>query len=315
MVQFTVAICTYNGETRLPQVLECLRSQSNSQHLSWEVIIVDNNSSDRTPEIVGQYQETWLNNSSLRYCFESRQGLAFARQRAIEEASAPLVGFLDDDNLPEEDWLEEAYTFAQGHPKVGAYGSQIYGDFEVNPPPDFQKIACFLAITQRGSQAYIYEPRQRVLPPAAGLVVRRQVWLDNVPRQLFLTGRVGQSMLASEDLEALCYIQGAGWEIWYNPNMKIAHKIPRHRLERDYLTALVRGIGLARHHIRMLRLSPWQRPLAAPVYLANDLRKVIVYFFKQRQNLPTDLIAACEMNFLLGSLLSPFYLWKKRWLN
>ncbi|MDJ0553642.1 MAG: hypothetical protein QNJ68_04210 [Microcoleaceae cyanobacterium MO_207.B10] len=58
-------------------------------------------------------------------------------------------------------------------------------------------------------------------------------------------------MLASEDLEALSYIQCGGWEIWHNPDMVITHKIPPYRLEKEYLLSLVRGVGLSRHHIRI----------------------------------------------------------------
>ncbi|NJL09746.1 MAG: glycosyl transferase, partial [Calothrix sp. SM1_7_51] len=103
----------------------------------------------------------------------------------------------------------------------------------------------------------------------------------------------------------------AGWEIWYNPEMHIYHQIPKARLEKDYLISLVRGIGLARHHIRMLRLPPWKRPLLFPLGLLNDLRKAILYFLKNYKIIKSDLVAACEMEFLLSSIISPFYLWQK----
>jgi glycosyltransferase involved in cell wall biosynthesis len=309
MVDFTVAIPTYNGEKRLPEVLERLRSQTGTEHFTWEIIVVDNNSTDNTANVVRHYQANWPTTSLLKYSFEAEQGAAFARARAVREASGTFIGFLDDDTVPSPDWLVAAYTFGQEHPAAGAYGSQIHGDFEVEPSASFRKVAYFLAIIERGSQAHRYEPRMKMLPPSAGLVVRKQAWVENVPSRPFLTGRAGRSMLTSEDLEALMYIQKAGWEIWYNPNMHISHKIPRHRMERTYLISLVQGIGLARHHIRMLRLKPWQRPLIFPIGLANDLRKVISHFIKYRKLLKNDIAAACEMEFLFSSLISPFYLW------
>lgn len=316
MVDFTVAICTYNGEKRLPDVLERLRSQVDTERISWEIIVVDNNSTDNTAKVIQDYQSNWSQAYPIKYCFEPEQGLGFARQRAVREAKGPFVGFLDDDNLPAPDWVTAAYAFGQSYPKAGAYGGQIHGEFEVEPPENFKKIAPFLAIIEREKTPTCYtsykHSHKRVLPPGAGIVIKKQAWLENVPNRLVLQGRVGGLMLPGEDIEAFLYIRGAGWEIWHNPEMHIYHKIPKQRLERQYLMNLLRGIGLSRYQTRMLGFKPWQRPLILPAYMANDLRKIISYFLKYRSVLKTDVVAASEMELLLGSFISPFYIWKKQ---
>jgi glycosyltransferase involved in cell wall biosynthesis len=311
-VDFTVAIPTYNGESRLPKVLERLSQQTGTEHLNWEILVVDNNSTDGTAQLIEAYQKNWYNPVSLRYYFEPKQGLAFARQKAIEEAKGELVGFLDDDNLPTSDWVIAAYIFGEKHPKAGAYASQIHGKFETEPSEQLKKIIFYLAITERGSYPLLYEPDKNGVPPGAGLVVRKSVWKNHVPQRLFLLGRVGASMLAGEDAEALLYIYQAGWEIWYNPEMKVEHWIPSWRLEKKYLISLMRGIGLSRFHLRMLLLKPWQRPFAFFLYLLNDLRKVIFHFICHHAVLKTDIVAACEMERLFTTLMSPFYLWQIR---
>lgn len=314
MIDFTVAIRTYNGEKRLPAVLDRLRSQVGTNGCSWEVVIVDNNSNDNTKEIVQAYQSQWPQTCPLRYAFEAEQGAAFARQRAIREAQGNFVGFLDDDNLPTPDWVAKAYAFGQGHPKAGAYGGQIRGNFEVAPPQNFERIAAFLAIIDRGQQVFRYDTK--VLPPGAGLVVRKQAWLENVPSRLLLRGPVGASLSAkSEDIEALAYLRRGGWEIWHNPAMCIYHEIPKSRLEKSYLLNLCRGAGLGRHHIRMIGFQPWQRPFVFPIYLANDARKVLLHFLKYYSVIQTDVVAACEMELLLGILISPFFLWREKYLE
>ena len=136
MLDFTVAIPTYNGANRLPLVLEKLRSQINTENISWEVIIVDNNSSDNTSKIVQDYQSRFSEFVSIRYLFEPQQGAAFARLKAIKEAKGTYIGFLDDDVLPDKNWIYAAYSFCQAHPQAGAVGGQIHGDFEVKPPPE-----------------------------------------------------------------------------------------------------------------------------------------------------------------------------------
>ncbi len=309
-VDFTVAIPTYNGEQRLPMVLERLRSQTVAEQLNCEIIVVDNNSKDGTAKVIQEYQASWQERVPLRYCFEAQQGLAFARQRAIKEARGEFVGFLDDDNLPALNWVSAAYSFGKEHPKAGAYASQIHGLFEVQPPENLKRIIFYLAITERGLQPLIYEPQQKGFPPGAGLVVRHNVWNDNVPMRLFLIGRIGSSMLAGEDAEALLYIHKAGWEIWYNPAMEVEHIIPSWRLEKDYLISLMRGVGLGRSHLRMLLLKRWQRPFAFWLYLVNDLRKVISHLMRYRTVIESDVVAACEMQRLLATLVSPFYLWR-----
>jgi len=314
-IDFTIAIPTYNGETRLPEVLERLRNQLNTEHFSWEIIVVDNNSTDNTAAVVKTYQASWQNPYPLKYCFEAQQGVAYARQRAIEEARGSLIGFLDDDNYPSATWVQAAYTFGQQHPKAGAYGSQVHGDFEVEPPENFEKIASFLAITERGTQAHQYKPSMKMLPPGAGLVVRKQAWCQTVPKRLVLNHKGREALLASEDLEAVLHIQLGGWEIWYNPEMHIYHQIPAWRFQREYLILLFRCIGLSRHHLRMLRIQPWERPILSLGYIVNDLRKIILHWLKYQDAIKSNLIAACEMELLVSSLISPFFLIKIRYLD
>ncbi|MBI4783349.1 MAG: glycosyltransferase family 2 protein [Oscillatoriophycideae cyanobacterium NC_groundwater_1537_Pr4_S-0.65um_50_18] len=314
-MDFTIAIPTYNGEHRLPEVLEQLRSQVNPAELQWEILIVDNNSSDRTPEVIQAFQSHFP--VSIRYLKASRQGAGYARQVAIQAAQSSLIGFLDDDNLPDENWLNQAYEFAQTYPKAGAYGSHIRGEFEINPPQNLQRILPFLAITERGEKPSRYASIKGVLPPAAGLVVRKQAWLDHVPEEgilMKLKFQRSDGNHCGEDLEALSYIQRSSWEIWHNPSMKVAHKIPSWRLESSYLLPLFKSIGLSRHVTRMLGVKSWQRPLFLIAYLGNDLRKSFLHYLKYRSKLQTDLAAACEMQLFLGSLISPFYLWQKGFL-
>ena len=312
---FTVAICTYNGEKRLPEVLDKLRSQINTENLSWEVIVIDNNSSDNTAKIVQEYQTNWSSKNPLRYCLETEQGLGYARKRAIAESGAELIGFLDDDNLPQPDWVAAAYAFAQEHPKAGAYGSKISADYEMQPPENFHRIAAFLAITERGSSPLLYNPQTKLLPPGAGIVVRKQAWLSSVPGQCILAGRIKGDMLAGEDLEVLYHIQKLGWEIWYNPAMHLYHKIPSHRLQKDYLIPLFRGIGHCRYATRMIGVKFWLKPIFTIAYILNDLKKIIFHLLKHRTKAQKDLVLACELQLMKSSLISPFYLWKKGYLD
>lgn len=313
MIDFTVAIPTFNGAQRLPLVLDRLKQQQGVDRLKWEVIVMDNNSTDDPLRVVQSYQSNFP--CPLLYYFEKKQGLAFARKQIIEQANGNWVGFLDDDNLPEPFWVLEAWKFANTHPRSGAFGGQIHGDYEVTPPPNFKRIACFLAIVEPGKSSFKYDPKTRMLPPGAGLVVNREAWLAHVPKQQFLRGitKFPRSILSGEDLEAILSIQKGGWEIWHNNEMVIYHKIPAIRLTREKLLITMRGTGLARHYIRMLRFKLWQRPFLLPCAWLNDVLKAVRFFLKHRHCLKTDDVLACEMEFLRTTVISPFYLLMYLW--
>lgn len=305
-VDITVAIPTYNGATRIPAVVDRLREQTNTEQFSWEILVVDNNSSDDTAKIVQQYQADWSSSHPLRYCFAPEPGLAFARQKAVEEARGTFVCFLDDDTLPAPDWVASAWAFGQEHPRAGAFGGQIHGDFEVEPPENFERIKSFLAIKERGSKAHLYDPDNLNLPPGAGLVVRKQTWLDCVPPRLVRTERGGN------DFEISLHMHRAGWEIWYNPAMHLYHQIPRWRLEKGYLLSLSRTVGLCICELRLIKAKSWQKPIVMARIVLGNLRRTISHLLKYRRQVKTDLVAACELEFFLSSLASPFYYLKKQ---
>jgi glycosyltransferase involved in cell wall biosynthesis len=318
-MDFTVAIPTYNGDSRLPKVLERLRecvahaslTQNNTEHIAWEILVVDNNSTDSTAKVVQDFQANWSAAYPLKYCFEAEQGLAFARQRAVKEANGTFIAFLDDDNLPAHDWIAAAYSFAQEHPRAGAFSGQIHGDYEVTPPENFQRIQAFLAIREHGSEPHLFEPENLRLPPGAGLVVRKQAWYKSVPLRPTIVGNAGKALARGDDYEPLLYMHKAGWEIWYNPAMHMDHQIPHWRLERNYLLSLCRSCGLATCQLRLISAKPWQKPLVIARTLLGNLRRVVLQFIKYRGQVRNNLIAECEMEFFWGSLMSPFYALKR----
>lgn len=311
-MDFSVVIPTYNGAQRLPGVLEKLRSQTGTEEIDWEIIIVDNNSSDETAQIVQNLQKTWQLKAPLIYVFEPRQGLAFARQLGIQTSKGVFVGFLDDDNFPSSNWVLESFKFGKNNPLVGAYGGKVVADFEVAPTQNLKQLEGFLALRERGSKPNKYQPEILSLPTGAGLVVRKQAWCENVPEQLKLIGRVHGSMLGGEDWEALLHIHKAGWEIWYNPAMQIEHKIPKYRLEKEYLLSVIHGSCLAFCPLKMMIAKPWQKPVILTRTFLGNLYNALLHYVKYHNQLKTNLIAECEMKIYLSRIESFFYFLKSK---
>jgi len=313
-MDFSIVIPTYNGAKRLPEVLDSLLSQVGTEEIEWEVLVVDNNSKDETAEVVSNYVQKWRKDSQLRYLFEGTQGQAYARHSGVQAASSSSpIGFLDDDNIPADNWVAEACAFGRSRPEVGAYGGIIHGKVDKDPPPYFNQVGRYLTIYNRGEKAFQYKrnAKPRRIPSAPGVVIRKQAWQDAMPspEKLLITGRDEKTMVSGEDAEMMYRIQNTKWEVWHNPKMEIWHHMPPHRLEKAYLLKLARGYGLSNHQVRLARYYPWQRPLvqlAIPFYSLRDSLRVLNHYIKYKDVLEDDFGKACELQVKIGMLYSHY---------
>ncbi|MGI0488399.1 hormogonium polysaccharide biosynthesis glycosyltransferase HpsE [Pantanalinema rosaneae CENA516] len=311
-IDFTVAIRVYNSAQRLPGVLDRLLQQTDTTGISWEVLIIDNNSQDNTAQVAAEYARRWQPDIPFRYVIEPRQGRSFARERAIREAASDLVGFLDDDNLPSETWIAAACRFGQAHPRAGAYGGNIHPLLEGEPPANFDQVKYLLAVSDRGSTPFIYTPAAGQVPIGPGCVFRKQAWQAAVPTHRRLQGvddprKVRVS--GAEDVEALYYILSSDWEIWHTPEIEVWHQIPPRRMERSYLLKMARNSGLAAHAWRIAKLKPWQRPfmpLLVPFFCLLSGSRIALLYLTSRHRFDTDLVTACLWESRIGNFLSPF---------
>lgn len=307
MVDLSVAICTYNGAERLFQVFNCLWKQAGIEHIIWEILIVDNHSTDNTRAVVNHLQSLTRSNVPLRYFFEAQQGIAYARNRAINEAWGELIGFIDDDNLPSPSWVANAYKFGTHHPHVGAYGSCVKGRFAIPPPRHFERISSFLALQDYGAVSFPLDPERMQLPCGAGLVVRKVAWQSSVPSRPQLIGRVWGSMLAGDDYEALLHMHHQGWKIWYEPTLEVTHDIPSQRLHPSYLRAIAWGAGLVMCHLWMVGVARWKFPWICCKTSLGNLRQVFCRFLQYFLHpLPHEVVMV-EMTFFLAAAISPLY--------
>jgi glycosyltransferase involved in cell wall biosynthesis len=296
----TIVIPTYNGEFRISKVIEYLAAQINVEQLSWEIVVVDNNSCDKTAAIVRSLQKDWTQKDwtkdiPLRYVFEPKQGLAHARQCGVEHARGNLIGFLDDDNWPAPDWVYQVLRFGNEHPQSGAFNGVIEGAFEEKPHDEIKSLMRFLAVRHHGNCSKRFEVNKLELPPGAGLVVRKKAWLDSVPKKLCNVTRGGN------DYEISIHMAKKGWEIWYNPNMKIKHFIPQKRLKEKYLLEITHLYGIKTCSLMIISRPYWKKPLIALRCLLGGIKRLILKsleFPKERKNLEFR----CQLSFDLGTV-------------
>ena len=126
----SIGVCTYNRGFILEESLQSIRGQT-IPFPDIDVFVVDNNSTDNTREIVSRLQETW---PALRYILEEKQGIANTRTRALVEAQAEWLAFMDDDAKAHPDWVATIQeTIAKGD--FDAFGGPYYAWHFFGPAP------------------------------------------------------------------------------------------------------------------------------------------------------------------------------------
>ena len=130
----SAVVCTYNRAELLRGCIESLLAQTIDKML-FEVVIVDNNSTDNTARIV----EPFLSHDIVRYVVEINPGLSFARNRGIQEAEGSYIAFIDDDAKATSDWLASALVIINSNkPMLDCLGGPIYPYYLTSKPTWFK---------------------------------------------------------------------------------------------------------------------------------------------------------------------------------
>ena len=252
-VAATVVICTYNGSTRIAAVIDALARQTAPAE-DWELLVIDNASSDDVAAVAGKRIAEKLNNRG-RVIREERQGLSFARARAAVEANGEIQCFLDEDNLPSPSWVESAVSAFRQRPRAGVIGGKVLPRWETPPTPLAEAVAPFaLAICDKGETPLKIEASGGGIV-GAGMCVRTKLLREIYSDSKFLahvTGRSGASLMSGEDLAISVQARMKGWECWYVPSLRIEHVIPASRMNLEYLLRLYEGIGRGQAATRLI---------------------------------------------------------------
>ena len=121
----SVIVCCYNSSLRLPETIKHLVAQEVGALLQWEVIFVNNNSTDNTSDVILQEWHKYNpQNVGFKIIDEPRPGQSFARDKGVEKAQFDIIVFCDDDNWLCPTHINTAYFILQNDPGIGAVGGQ-----------------------------------------------------------------------------------------------------------------------------------------------------------------------------------------------
>jgi glycosyltransferase involved in cell wall biosynthesis len=250
-----VLICTWNRAALLAETLRSISLADVPAGLTWEVIVVDNNSSDETRQVVERHEAAFP--TTLRYLFEPHQGKSWAMNRGLAESSAPLVVFVDDDVRVGRRWLAAAVEAFNASPDTAYVGGPVAPIWDRVCPRWFARTgtALFgaLAILDYGPEPFVFEERQKI-PLGANFAVRRT--LSNRIGGFDPTlGRNSERVLLGQELpEFFARSRAAGFRGRYVPGMSVEHHVPARRLRPEYVRRWWYGKGVSR--ARMERLHP-----------------------------------------------------------
>jgi glycosyltransferase involved in cell wall biosynthesis len=266
-MEISIIICCYNSEGRIGVTLEYLAKQILPDDVSLEVILVDNNCTDKTVDVA---KEAWANNKfKLVILKESTPGPEAARRCGMKYSQSEYLLCCDDDNWLEPDYVANAYLFLNENSEYAAIGGwgDVVSDCEI--PEWFEAYETKYACGKTGKEGAV----DTLI--TAGLFLRRAAWkqLMDSGFQPVLSGRKGSGLQTGEDLELTLALRISGWKLYFSEGLYFKHYMPAGRLTEEYLIRMCHGHALSRPVI-----SEYFRLLALKEGRSHWLHKIVPFF-------------------------------------
>ncbi|MFZ0742755.1 MAG: glycosyltransferase [Terracidiphilus sp.] len=229
-MKITVILCTYNRCTSLAKALNSVAVSQIPSAISWEVLVVDNNSKDKTRDVVQEFALRYP--GRFRYLFEPRQGKSYALNSGICESSAEILAFMDDDVEVDPNWLSNLTASLNDKTWSGA-GGRILPEEGFTPPHWLETMGRYalapLAIFDLGPEA----GELAEAPFGTNMAFRKEVFSKYGDFRTDLGPQPG-SEIRNEDTEFGSRLLAAGEHFWYEPSAIVYHSVPEGRICRAY---------------------------------------------------------------------------------
>lgn len=233
----SVIICCYNSRSRILPTLQHLAGQT--ARIGWELIVVDNNSTDNIADFVKQ---EWGSTIPLKVIKELQPGLKFAREAGIRAASSDLIIFCDDDNRLAPDYLQKVYNIFSGDRSIAMIGGIGKAIADVELPSWFAAHENLFAVGRPVAQSgplplgmgYVY---------GAGMALRKSAWveLEGYGFRGRSVDRRGTELSGGHDVEMGHALRLIGYKVVFDDSLKFGHYMEQKRLSWPYVLSLARG--------------------------------------------------------------------------
>lgn len=237
----SVIVCTYNRSESLIKTLDSLVQLWAPPGLSWELIVVDNNSTDDTAEVVRTFAEA--SSFNVRYVFEMNQGLSYARNAGIRVAGGDIVAFTDDDVSVDPGWLCELQKIFDQFGCVGVGGRIV--PVWIGQKPPWLKLDGAYSLRSGTVVSFDHggEPCELSTPPVGANMAFKKVAFEK--HGFFRTelGKRGNDAMTGEDTEFCTRLSRAGDRIVYAPSAVVYHPVPETRLKKSHFQSYYFSYG------------------------------------------------------------------------
>lgn len=229
-VDLTLLVCTYNRCEDLRELLETALAQETGGEFTYEVLVVDNNSTDGTRAVVEEFIAAGHRN--LRYLFEAEQGKSHALNTGLKAVRGWAYAITDDDFVLPKDWVRGICGGFRAHPEVSFVSGKVLPLWQTGPPAWLtQEHWSAIAMADYGEEPFVTNEEHQVclLACAFRLADVQAVGgyhVDLGPRK----GRTG----ATEDLDLLKRLWKSGRTGLYLPHITFYHKATPDRLTKEY---------------------------------------------------------------------------------
>ena len=229
-LDISIIICTYNRGQIFADTLESYATLEHPPGTDIELLIIDNNSTDDTPEISSQFMQQ---HPEVRYVFEPEPGLSHARKRGIKESRGDIIAYVDDDIFFEKQWITALHTTFSSHQDASCVGGRVVPKFECDRPDWLSDDLLWIyAATRYGDEEKLISPPD--IPMGGNVAYRRSIF-NKVGNFHTSLGRVGKNLLSCEENALFSLIEQAGLKVFYSPNMTIKHRIQATRTSRQWV--------------------------------------------------------------------------------
>ncbi|MFC1867055.1 glycosyltransferase family 2 protein [Thermodesulfobacteriota bacterium] len=278
----SVIICTLNRADTLKSTIQALLTQTLSNN-KYEIIIVDNGSTDHTRSVVEGLQQNSV--AHLLYVSEAKQGLSIARNKGILLSKGEVIAFLDDDAIAHKEWLANITETFSATKRVDAMGGPIepYGPLRL--PSWFPgRLASHLSIVDYGKEPiFLKYPHY---PFGTNMAFRRSVFkkVGLFDEQL---GRIGlSSFQTGEETDLFFRIEQSGGVIYYKPSAIVYHIIHPERIHDIWLCHQTYWIGISSAIIERKFMKPlnifWKGLISIAIIITGFFVWVVSVISKNR---------------------------------
>lgn len=242
----SVILCTYNRARYVYNILKSI-AENDFPRDRYEILLIDNNSTDETVGECDRFRKDYPD-VCFRYFLETQQGLSYARNCGIRNATGDLLIYVDDDARACKDFLRTYEEFFSRMPAAEGAGGPVIPEYEDCSEPDWMSHYTRQLVTgslDLGDKERVF-PRGKY-PIGCNSAFRKEIF-DRVGLFDVNLGRKGNSLIGAEEKDLFDKMTTQGMQFYYLPGAVLYHQISARKLTPEYFAGLTYGIGVSERY-------------------------------------------------------------------